>query len=434
MASRDEQSNSFLNSDAIGDDFFIEIVESKLKIPRDEFKLRLILLSPATGKNENYASVVYRAKIKIEILRTKERKSVDVVIKALLSLMKEIKEFSVFPRERFIYENVLSSFELIWRERAKEEIKFGPRSVKFETDPYEIIVLDDLQAEGYAMLNRKVGLNMSQTKLLLTKLAKFHAASAIRHQKDGVIQKYLDRKASMPPMPDDSPFVEGFFKMFKAFVDAVKNYGDCEVYSDKLATWDKKKLMSIILDAAEPMRCGFQILNHGDIWINNMMFKTDEQNNALDVSMIDYQGPFWGSPANDILYFLLTSVSDDIKVDHFDDFVDYYHEQLTAALRKLNFDQHIPTLTELHIELLEKGAIACTCMMFILFVVKYDSSEEINIEMIMASGDNPEMINRIYNNDNYKKALKLWLPFLNKRGFLDTMIAADAKVDEKKEE
>lgn len=183
MTSRDDQSNSFLNSDTIGDEFFIGIVESKLKIKRYKFKLRLVLLSPAAGKNENFMSVVYRVKIKIEILESKERKSVDVIIKALLTTIKEMKEFSVFPRERFVYENVIQSFENIWMERASEKIKFGPRSIKFETDPYEIIVLDDLKAEGFQMLDRKAGLNMEQTKLLLTKLAKFHAASSIRYQK-----------------------------------------------------------------------------------------------------------------------------------------------------------------------------------------------------------------------------------------------------------
>lgn len=182
MATRDEQSNLFLNSDAVGDDFFNGIVEQKLNINRDKFKIRLVLLSPATGKNENFVSVVYRAKIKIEILETKSRQSVDVIIKALLSIMKELKEFSVFPRERFVYENILSSYEKIWMDRAGESILFGPRSIKFETDPYEIIVLDDLKAENYEMLDRQAGLNMAQSKLILTKLAKFHAASAIRYQ------------------------------------------------------------------------------------------------------------------------------------------------------------------------------------------------------------------------------------------------------------
>lgn len=182
MTSRDAQSDSFLDSDAISDDFFIEIVESKLNISRDKFKLRLVLLSPATGKNENFMSVVYRAQIKIEMLATKARESVDVIIKALLTTNEDLKKFSVFPRERLIYEDVLSSFEKIWRD-AGEEVSFGPKSIKFESVPYEIIVLDDLKAGNYEMLNRKVGLNMEQTKLVLAKLAKFHAASTIRYQK-----------------------------------------------------------------------------------------------------------------------------------------------------------------------------------------------------------------------------------------------------------
>lgn len=73
--------------------------------------------------------------------------------------------------------------------------------------------------------------------------------------------------------------------------------------------------------------------------------------------------------------------------------------------------------------------------MFILFIVKYDCNEEMSIEQLMTGGDNPELIDRIYNNDNYKKAIKLWLPFLDKRGFLDTLISHDEpKVEEAKVE
>lgn len=183
QCSRDEQSEAFLNSDAVGDDFFSSIVENKLNISRENFKIRLVMLSPATGKNENFVSVVYRAKIKIELLDTKEHRNVDVCIKALLNPLEEFKKFSVFPRERFIYEDIIKSFEKIWLERANEVVQFGPKCIKVETDPYEIIVLDDLKADGYEMLDRKVGLTAAQTKIALTKLAKFHAASAVRYQK-----------------------------------------------------------------------------------------------------------------------------------------------------------------------------------------------------------------------------------------------------------
>lgn len=72
---------------------------------------------------------------------------------------------------------------------------------------------------------------------------------------------------------------------------------------------------------------------------------------------------------------------------------------------------------------------ACICLMTTLFVVKYDSYEEINLEMMMSGEDNSRMMERIYNNDTYNKALKLWLPFLNKRGFLDTLIVKDQKFE-----
>jgi hypothetical protein len=181
--SDDEKLNSFLSCEAVDENFFNEIIERQLNIKRDEFKLRLVFIAPATGKNENYASVVYRAKISIEILATKERQFVSVIVKALLSTIKEFKEFGVFPRERFMYEDVIGSFERIFEERGGEVIKFGPESLAFHADPYEIIVLEDLKASGYEVINRKVGVNLQQAMMVMQKLAKFHAASAIRYQK-----------------------------------------------------------------------------------------------------------------------------------------------------------------------------------------------------------------------------------------------------------
>lgn len=172
---------------------------------------------------------------------------------------------------------------------------------------------------------------------------------------EGIIDKQFDRGSSMPPMPEDHPMMEGFFKILKSFETAVRGYGDCDVYADKISRWNRMKLVNLFIDVAKPMRGGFQILNHGDTWLNNMMFKFDDDNNPIDVSMIDYQMSFWGTPSADFLYFFVTSVADDIKVTHFDDLVEHYHEQLSSALKKLNYDQHIPTLWEIQTDLLDGG-------------------------------------------------------------------------------
>lgn len=61
--------------------------------------------------------------------------------------------------------------------------------------------------------------------------------------------------------------------------------------------------------------------------------------------------------------------------------------------------------------------------MFIMFVTKYDSSEEISLEDMMKSvNPDPNLYLRAYRNEYYKKAAKLWLPFLDERGFLDSLL------------
>lgn len=68
------------------------------------------------------------------------------------------------------------------------------------------------------------------------------------------------------------------------------------------------------------------------------------------------------------------------------------------------------------------------CLLFILSIVKNESTEEINLEAIMgqsSEAEAQEVYSRIYGNETFKKAIKKWLPFMNKRGFLDTLLISD---------
>lgn len=147
-----------------------------------------------------------------------------------------------------------------------------------------------------------------------------------------------------------------FGTMFEELKLTVSTLEGCEKFHEKIVQWDMMKLMMVFMAIAEPMRSGFKVLNHGDGWINNMMFKSDEDGQFIEAKMIDFQLSFWGSPANDLLYFFVSSVADDVKTERFDDLIEVYHQELLDSLRKLNYDQHIPTLSELQIDLLEKGS------------------------------------------------------------------------------
>lgn len=182
MTAREKEFDEFLDCEILSDEFFIEIVEQKLKISRDKFSLKLVLVRSAVGGNENYNALIYRAKIKTKLLENREILNVDVIIKALLKTDFSAA-FSYFDREKLLYEDILRSFEKLWHERANEVVEFGPQTYKFETQPYELIAMEDLKASHYEMLDRKVGCSLPLAKILLSKLAKFHAASAVRYQK-----------------------------------------------------------------------------------------------------------------------------------------------------------------------------------------------------------------------------------------------------------
>jgi hypothetical protein len=191
------------------------------------------------------------------------------------------------------------------------------------------------------------------------------------------------------------------------------------------------------------MKCGLQVLNHGDVWTNNMMFKLDTK----EVLLIDYQLSFWGSPAYDILAFLAASVHDDVKVKHFDDLVDFYYQEFTETLRKLEYPEHIPTFEEFKEDLMEKGFIRKynfkihpqtktgndnffynTVAGFLEFLFFIKSSTEFSFDMLMHGQDEEalqDVYNRLYQDELLIKAVKVWLPFMDERGFLDALISSD---------
>lgn len=85
-----------------------------------------------------------------------------------------------------------------------------------------------------------------------------------------------------------------------------------------------------------------------------MLFKNDEKGNAIDVKFIDFQLSFWDSPMADLMYFLLTSVKDEIKTAHFDELIAFYHKELIKSLNELKYSEDAPTLDVLKQDLMEK--------------------------------------------------------------------------------
>lgn len=74
-----------------------------------------------------------------------------------------------------------------------------------------------------------------------------------------------------------------------------------------------------------------------------------------DVIFIDFQYTCWNSPANDLQFFLNTSLKESLRPSGFDELIEFYHQHLVTFLKRLAYKKHIPTLDEFRAQFFERN-------------------------------------------------------------------------------
>jgi thiamine kinase-like enzyme len=134
--------------------------------------------------------------------------------------------------------------------------------------------MEDLIAQGFKMANRTRGLDLQHSLLVMKQIGRYHGASAVLQQQT----------------PENVLFfLEGLWgsKVFETSVDFFRN--GVTNLAQEVAKWPLykerfyKKLMNLADDAYAKFLDGlirreeeFNVLCHGDLWLNNMMFRYSE--------------------------------------------------------------------------------------------------------------------------------------------------------------
>lgn len=98
----------------------------------------------------------------------------------------------------------------------------------------------------------------------------------------------------------------------------------------------------------------FNVLTHGDFWSSNIMFSYTPDDEIAEILLVDFQICKWGSPVEDLLFFLTISPKADIRIKEFDHFVSVYHARLVECLQILGYGKPIPSLRKLHQDMFDK--------------------------------------------------------------------------------
>lgn len=153
---------------------------------------------------------------------------------------------------------------------------------------------------------------------------------------------------------DDSTFYCMVQASCGALIDLAKTWTGYEEIVPKLEKY-LKNLRPKLGEMQKPYDGEFQVLNHGDMWVNNTMFKyeTQKPRQPRDVVFVDYQMSIWGSPGIDLNYFFYTSLQLRLLKEKREHFIAVYYTELKKYLTELNYEK-IPTFQQIRQQVRER--------------------------------------------------------------------------------
>lgn len=273
---------------------------------------------------DNYCSGIIRVNFDYQKNEESGRSSVLLKIPSLSENFKKVSPLGLYHREVYIYENFLPKlYDLL------DGTHFAP--ICHVATPTQVLVLEDLKARGYGTCDRKQQLDLDHCCAALVTLAKYH----------GLTVKYTQTHTLKDPLrqlpTEYSPSLVAFGKiMYDTFLQVAKSVAPESTYQKLCEYKDKLEEIWRLISRANDNCTKFWVVTHGDFWTNNILFKHDDHGRVQDTKMIDWQISRRGSPAMDLIYFLVSSVQFEIFASHRDTVLNLYVDTLNETLSRLD--------------------------------------------------------------------------------------------------
>jgi hypothetical protein len=404
----------------LDDEFIQDVLRS-----REEYSEICVVNSEvqlAVGKGENYSSAIYR--VAVEFKRCKNSEEIEktsLIIKGLStveSTAKFVVEWKAFERETALYQSTIPAmFNFLQQNIEGREVQHLTPFC-YKTSRPHTLILEDLMTLGFKMANRLGRLDLLHCTLALKGLAKFHAASVALHDKNpNSMDDYVE---NMYTEKNRHFIVKFTASTINALANVVERWSGFEKYGDKLRGvlpkfWDRT------VDIVKPFPDSLSVLNHGDFWVNNMMFHYCPETGKPDqVRFIDFQVTRYTTPVLDLQYFIHTSASEQVRSEYTEHLLHVYHTELQDTLKTLGCDHHSYTFEQLKEEYDDRSFFGLITACTLLTIVLLDPAEASDLENTMEVGDNldSKSLEKVYSGSRYKEAFQKLLPQFERKGLL----------------
>nr|XP_053648462.1 uncharacterized protein LOC128699715 [Cherax quadricarinatus] len=313
------------------------------------------------------------ANVRIQYTLAGTAEEVSYVVKVTPSRAQKIEFYSIiFAKECNFYAEIIPALNAVLKGIGEKPLRF-PKCVYSSLEPgKEMIMLENLQEQGYSMQDRTVGIDAAHSLLVLQELARLHAASLLLqaitpHQplvhRFQALQKEWTKEFNLAG--DFGTFVGNYLDIA---VEMFEKMGGCE----EVVAWVRKikpeawTLYKQQLVATPP----FAVITHGDCWINNLLFRYDEDKRPVEVKMLDLQGCRVASLATDLLHFLNMNLTGPVRRPNLNTFLASYHATLASVMQKGG--SVVPfTLEQLQQEYVDRGYYGVLyCLMWLPNMVR----------------------------------------------------------------
>ncbi|XP_063630394.1 uncharacterized protein LOC134801725 [Cydia splendana] len=297
----------------------------------NDFKYHVDTIS---GKGDNYIANLFRVTIKDT---EDETNSVNVIVKTLINTARQETFSELHKREVKVYKKVLPMFKRIQEViNDDDRVIFPDCLLSSIEEEQEILILEDMQDKGFVMSDKVAkfeSLTFDEIESILKELAKFHALSLICEKTEPKEFQKLQKK--FKDLMFDNRFLNKS-NLRKYFVDSfdmsLKVIEDIEL--KKLLEQIGTRLIDLLRLYTSPKK--FNVLCHGDCWVNNVLFKKTENGDRL--CFLDFQALRYANPATDVLHFLFLCTNSNFRSQHLENLLDAYYESFQAFSNLFNVD------------------------------------------------------------------------------------------------
>ncbi|KAF6209353.1 hypothetical protein GE061_015100 [Apolygus lucorum] len=303
----------------------------------------------AAPKGNNYASLVRRVKM-VCLTASGKKKCFSIIVKNELQGegSKEAMVWPVFRVETEMYTTILPMMEDLMEEFGDKREKLWPDLLGFRR--YNMIAFKDLSEEGYEGVERRNSLDFNHSKLVLRALSRIHAMSKVLLER-GMITEASKGKIGIAS--EDPTMNKWWHCLLTVVPDAMLNsWGDeWKELAGKLRN-QESVIMRNMVSLCEQYDKRFEVLNHGDPWMTNMLFKymEFEDNFPVSIRLVDYQMFHLNSFIWDLAYFLITSTIPTVRRTRLHELFEVYQVSLEKNLNFFNYKGYVPTLEDVKSE------------------------------------------------------------------------------------